>query len=98
MDELVEKISQKIESFEGVKVKKTAKKISFSHNAPFATINVKRNGVELEFITPSKINHTKLKKVKKLKADKFRHSTLIAKDSDIDPQVSGWLMIAHATN
>lgn len=98
MDELVDILSQKIEKLDGVKVKKSAKKISYTHNLPFAVINIKKNHLDLEFTTPSKIKHTRLKKIKALKANKFRHSIVIKKESDIDPQVSGWLMIAHATN
>ena len=98
MDKLVEIITTKVEKLEGVKTKKTAKKISYSHNLPFAAINIKKDEIELEFITPSQINHTKLKKIKKIKADKFKHFITIKTEADIDPQVSGWLMIAHATN
>ena len=98
MDELTTILLEKIEKLGDVKSSTRGKKTSFTHKKRFATITVKKDKLILDFITPSKINHTKLKKVKKLKADKFQHTTVIAKETDIDPQITGWLMIAHATN
>lgn len=98
MNSLVLKLTQVIERLEGVKSRKSATKITYAHRFPFATIFIKKEPIELEFTTPSKINHTRLKHVKQLKADKFCHKISIAKEEDIDSQVTGWIMIAHATN
>ncbi|MBI2009712.1 MAG: hypothetical protein HYS86_00900 [Candidatus Chisholmbacteria bacterium] len=98
MNSLVQKLSQEIERLEGVKSRRSATKITYAHRLPFATIFIKNKLVELEFTTPSKINHARLKKVKQIKADKFSHKISLAKEEDIDPQVTGWIMIAHATN
>ncbi len=98
MQNLFEKLTQRIEKLEGVKSNKRGQTIRFSRKNPFASLSLKRNKIEFKFTTPSKINHTRLKKIKKIKSDKFSHTTVIAKEEQVDAQVTGWIMIAHATN
>ena len=98
MDHLVDKLTQEMAKFGKVTVAKKTKQLSFKNHSLFAHITIRPEEIDLEFITPSLIKHTRLNQVKKIKTDKFRHTVLIKSDSDIDPQVLGWLRIAHATN
>ena len=98
MNKLVQQLSQEIAKLDGVKTKTSPQKISFTRKSLFASIVPQKDSLTLEFITPSQINHARMKQVKKLKPNKFLHTISIKKDSDIDPQVTGWIMIAHATN
>ena len=98
MNKVAQKLTQEIEKFGGVQIATSGKKIAFKHNMRFAEIDLEKEGVQLEFITPSLIKHTRLQIVKQLKPDKVSHKVDIAKETDIDPQVLGWLRIAHATN
>lgn len=98
MNKLAQKLTQEIEKFGDVQIATSGKKIAFKHHTRFAQIDLIDEAVNLEFITPSLIKHTRLQDIKQLKADKVSHKIDIAKDADIDPQVLGWLRIAHATN
>ncbi len=98
MDKLIQKLQAEVSKFGEVTTTSNPKKITFSHHSLFAQINLGPNELKVEFITPSLIKHSRLAKIEQIKADKFRHTVLISKDSDIDPQVLGWLRIAHATN
>lgn len=98
MNNLVDKIRQEVSRFGNVKIVSRGSKVSFSHNSQFASVNISNQSLQVEFITPSAIKHTRLAKVKQLKKDKFAHQIDIASETDLDPQVLGWLRIAHATN
>lgn len=98
MDHLVDKLTQEMAKFGKIAVAKKTNQLAFKNHSLFAHITIHTDDLDLEFITPSIIKHTRLNKVKKIKTDKFRHTVLIKSDSDIDPQVLGWLRIAHATN
>lgn len=98
MNKVAQKLTQEIEKFGDVQVATSGKKIAFKHNMRFAQINLDKEGAILEFITPSLIKHTRLQVIKQLKPDKVSHQIDITTETDIDPQVLGWLRIAHATN
>lgn len=97
MHPMAQKLTQEIEKFGDVKVASNGKKIAFKHNTRFAQINPSKDSVELQFITPSLIKHTRLQLVKEL-PNGVSHKIDITAETDIDPQVLGWLRIAHATN
>ncbi len=98
MNKLAQKLTQEIEKFGDVSIAKSGAKIAFKHNTRFAQVNPNKEGVSLEFITPSLIKHTRLQVIKQLKPDKVSHQIDISEESELDPQVLGWLRIAHATN
>lgn len=98
MNKLAQRLTQEIEKFGDVKIAKSGTKIAFKHNFRFAQVDSIKETVNIEFITPSLIKHTRLQDIKQLKPDKVSHQIIINQESELDPQVLGWLRIAHATN
>lgn len=98
MNKVAQRLTQEIEKFGDVKVVANSTKIAFKHNFPFAKIAVQGEAVEVEFITPSLIKHTRLQPLKQVKPDKVSHRISLKEETEVDPQVLGWLRIAHATN
>ena len=98
MNKLAQRLTQEIEKFGDVTIASKGNKIAFKHNARFAQIDLLGEEVNVEFITPSLIKHTRLQEIKQLQPDKVSHKISITKDTEVDPQFLGWLRIAHATN
>lgn len=98
MKNLFDKLTQKITQLEGVKSKTHGSTVSFFRKNPFASLCLKNSHIEFTFTTPSKINHSRLKKIKKIASNKFSHTAIIVNEKEIDAQVTGWIMISHATN